>query len=218
MTQSIPSRANDLLQTQRLMELIEAEDAANGEVGCGVPSDKLSQYLDNRSININGENLRQLLREHLGHTLTELDFDAIISQVSRHICSMVGQFNESVSDVLPTRDNEDDFIEYISNAELKKYFQSELEGFLSKDLIEQIVQRTHSIIHQSVLQPRHRWLSPIWVFKGGDKLYIASSTTLYLAIENVKAQYPHIVGELEVVKVGGILAPNQVVEVEVDFS
>jgi hypothetical protein len=214
MTQSIPSRTNDLLQTQRLMELIEAEDAANGEVGCGIPSDKLSKYLDNRSININGENLRQLLREHLGHILTELDFDAIISQVSRHICSMVAEFNESTSLVLQTSEVDGDIIEYISNTELKKYFQSELEEFLSKDFIEQIIQITHSIIHQSVLQPRHSWLSPIWVFKGGEKLYIASSATLHLAIENVKAQYPHIVGELEVVKVGGILAPNQVVEVD----
>jgi hypothetical protein len=214
MTQSIPSRTNDLLQTQRLMELIEAEDAANGEVGCGVPSNKLSKYLDNRSININGENLRQLLREHLGHILTERDFDAIISQVSRHICSMVAEFNESISNVLQTSETDGDIIEHISNTELKKYFQSELEGFFSKDFIEQIIQRTHSIIHQSVLQPRHSWLSPIWVFKGGEKLYIASSATLHLAIENVKAQYPHIVGELEVVKVGGILAPNQVVEVD----
>lgn len=214
MTQSIPSATNNLLQTQRLMELIEAEDAANGEVGCGIPSDKLSKYLDNRSININDENLRQLLREHLEHILTERDFDAIISQVSRHICSMVAEFKDAVSYVLEIDKADNDFIEYISNAELKKHFQSELEGFLSKDLIEQIVQRTHSIIHQSVLQPRHSWLSPIWVFKGGNKLYIASSATLHLAIENVKAQYPHIVGELEVVKVGGILAPNQVVEVD----
>ncbi|AFZ04524.1 hypothetical protein [Calothrix sp. PCC 6303] len=214
MTQSIPSITNDLLQTQRLMELIEAEDAANGEVGCGIPSDKLSKYLDNRSININGENLRQLLREHLGHILTERDFDAIISQVSRHICSMVAEFNESISNVLQTSEVDGDIIEHISNTELKKYFQSELEEFLSKDFIEQIIQRTHSIIHQSVLQPRHSWLSPIWVFKGSEKLYIASSATLHLAIENVKAQYPHIVGELEVVKVGGILAPNQVVEVD----
>jgi hypothetical protein len=214
MTQSIPSRTNDLLQTQRLMELIEAEDAANGEVSCGIPSNKLSKYLDNRSININGENLRQLLREHLGHILTERDFDAIISQVSRHICSMVAEFNESICDVLRTSEVDGDIIEHISNTELKKYFQSELEEFLSKDFIEQIIQITHSIIHQSVLQPRHSWLSPIWVFKGGEKLYIASSATLHLAIENVKAQYPHIVGELEVVKVGGILAPNQVVEVD----
>ncbi|BAZ36768.1 hypothetical protein NIES4101_26880 (plasmid) [Calothrix sp. NIES-4101] len=214
MTQSISSKANDLLPTQRLMELIEAEDAANGEVGCGVASDKLSQYLDKRSININGENLRQLLREHLGHILTERDFDAIISQVSRHICSMVAEFNESICDVRRTSEVDGDIIEYISNSELKKYFQSELEEFLSKDFIEQIIQRTHSIIHQSVLQPRHSWLSPIWVFKGGDKFYIVSSATLHVAMENVKAQYPHIVGELEVVKVGGILAPNQVVEVD----
>jgi hypothetical protein len=214
MTQSIPSLTNDLLQTQRLMELIEAEDAANGEVGCGIPSNKLSKYLDNRSININGENLRQLLREHLGHILTERDFDAIISQVSRHICSMVAEFKDAVSHVLGIDKADNDFVEYISNAELKKYFQSELEGFLSKDFIEQIIQITHSIIHQSVLQPCHSWLNPIWVFKGGEKLYIASSATLHLAIENVKAQYPHIVGELEVVKVGGILAPNQVVEVD----
>jgi hypothetical protein len=214
MTQSIPSKANNSQQTQRLMELIAAEDAANGEVGCGVASDNFVQYLDNRSVNINGENLRQLLREHLGHTLTELDFDAIISQVSHYICSLVGQFNESISNIVPTGDSKDDFIEHISNTELQKYLQSELEEFLSTDLIEQIVRRTHSIIHQSVLQPRHSWLSPIWVFKGGDKFYIASSATLHLAIENVKAQYPHIAGELELVKVGGILTPDRVIEVD----
>lgn len=82
--------SDDTDQLQRLMEFIAAEDAALGEVGCGhVGGDKLSVYLENRGININEEYWKNLLREHLGHVLTEHDFDSIISQVARYVESFV---------------------------------------------------------------------------------------------------------------------------------
>jgi hypothetical protein len=57
---------------QRLMELVEAEDASNGEVGCGRDwGEQLPVYLRTCGINISDETLRNLLREHLGHVLME---------------------------------------------------------------------------------------------------------------------------------------------------
>ncbi|AFZ10726.1 hypothetical protein Osc7112_6599 (plasmid) [Oscillatoria nigro-viridis PCC 7112] len=48
------------------MELIEAEDAANEEVGCGRNlGNKPSVYLKTCGINISDEKLRNLLREYL---------------------------------------------------------------------------------------------------------------------------------------------------------
>lgn len=69
-------------------------------------------------------------------------------------------------------------------------------------------------IHFSVLQPRHTWSNPTWIMKSGVTIYIAQAITLDEAVALVKEQYPHV-GELEVVKVGGVLAPNQVVAVDV---
>jgi hypothetical protein len=77
---------------QRLMELVEAEDASNGEVGCGRDlGEQLPVYLRTCGINISDETLRNLLREHLGHVLMERDFDSIVTQVSRFIESKVVQ-------------------------------------------------------------------------------------------------------------------------------
>ncbi len=81
--QSIGSKfTDDSIQNQRLIELIEAEDAANGEVACGAGDDFFLDYLHYRSINQSDEQLRILLRGHLGHVLTEPDFNAIASQSS----------------------------------------------------------------------------------------------------------------------------------------
>lgn len=54
------------------MEGIAAEDAANGEVGCGRDwGNKVSVYLSTYEINVSDEKLRGLLREYLGDVLTE---------------------------------------------------------------------------------------------------------------------------------------------------
>jgi len=42
-------------------------------------------------------------------------------------------------------------------------------------------------------------------------VYIAQASSLDAAIAQVKAQYPDETGELQVIKVGGVLAPNQVI-------
>jgi hypothetical protein len=96
MSNSIPSQPqltiDDTTRYPRLMELIEAEDAANGEVSCGRNlGNKPSLYLKTCGINISDEKLRNLLREYLGHLLMELDFDSIINQVSHFVESLVVQ-------------------------------------------------------------------------------------------------------------------------------
>jgi hypothetical protein len=63
------------------------------------------------------------------------------------------------------------------------------------------------------MQPRHSWSNPTWVMKSGATIYIAQAITLDTAIALVKEQHPHI-GELEVVKVGGVLVPDQVIAVD----
>jgi hypothetical protein len=208
MTQSIPSStARDSIQVQRLMELIAAEDASGGEVGCGVPSDKLIAYINNRSINISDDNFRQLLREYLGHILTERDYDRIISTVSRYIESIVaGVNNHSTSDI--------DTVEHIPTTELQQLLVDELGEYLPETSVAAVIQYTQQAIHFSVLQPRHTWPNPTWVMKSGVTIYIAQAKTLDEAVALVKEQYPHV-GEPEVVKVGGVLAPNQVVAIDV---
>lgn len=64
MTQSIPAKSksipDEVARYQRLMELIEAEDVANGEVGCGRDwGTKLSGYLSTREINLEDEKYHQ---------------------------------------------------------------------------------------------------------------------------------------------------------------
>lgn len=60
MTQSIPAKPkaapNEATRHQRLMELIEAEDAANGEVGCGRDlGNKVSGYFSAHEITLEDE-------------------------------------------------------------------------------------------------------------------------------------------------------------------
>ncbi|MEM9925449.1 MAG: hypothetical protein AAF915_17130, partial [Cyanobacteria bacterium P01_D01_bin.50] len=82
--------------------------------------------------------------------------------------------------------------------------------------IEQTIKYTQLAIHLAVLQPRNTWLPPIWVLKSAEKFYIAQATDLEKAIALVKAQQPQETGELEVVKVGGMLAPNQIIALDVN--
>lgn len=80
----------------------------------------------------------------------------------------------------------------------------------------EIIEYIHTIVHKAVLQPRHTWPDPIWVLKSEEKIYIAQSATLEEAITQVKVQYKDVSGELEVVKVGGVLAPNQVIALDLN--
>jgi hypothetical protein len=216
MSNSIPSQPqstiDDTTSYPRLMELIEAEDAANGEVGCGRNlGNKPSVYLKTCGINISDEKLRNLLREYLGHLLMELDFDSIINQVSHFVESLVVQEHTQLEQTRPALMLLESVFEQIPAKELKQCIESELGEFCSETAIKQIVQYTGQVIHYSILQPRHKWPKPIWVLSVLEKVYIAQASSLDAAIAQVKAQYPDESGELQVIKVGGVLAPNQVI-------
>ena len=200
---------------QRLMELVEAEDASNGEVGCGRDwGEQLPVYLRTCGINISDETLRNLLREHLGHVLMERDFDSIVTQVSRFIESLVVQAHTRSERAKPSPTPSEHVAEHIPTAELRKIFQSELGEFCNDADIEQIVQFTHRVIHKAVLHPRYTWPKPIWVLRSGEKIYIAQASGVEVAMAKVREQNPQETGELQVVKVGGLLAPDQVISLE----
>jgi len=206
MTQSIHSTTSDELQTQRLMELVAAEDASNGEVGCGVASDKIIAYLSNRSKNIDYDDFRELIREYLGHILTECDYDKIISQVTRYIESIVAGVDHPTTDI--------NTVEHIPTIQLQQFLVDELGEHLPQISISAVTQYTQQAIDLSVLQPQHTWSNPTWVMKSNITIYVAQAITLDVAIAAVKEQYPDV-GELQVVKVAGVLAPNQVIAVDI---
>jgi hypothetical protein len=199
------------------MELVEAEDAANGEVGCGRNlGNKPLVYLKTCGINISDEKLRSLLREYLGHLLMEVDFDSIVTQVSYFVESLVVQESTRSSNPQPKLTPKESVAEYIPTPELKQCIESELAEFCSSSAIEQIVLHARQVIHNSILQPRHKWPQPIWVLSALKKLYVTQASSLDAAIDRVKAQYPQETGELQVIKVGGILAPNQVISLDLN--
>ncbi len=200
---------------QRLMELVDAEDASNGEVGCGRDwGEQLPVYLRTCGINISDDTLRNLLREYLGHVLMERDFDSIVTQVSRFIESLVVQVHTRSERAKLSSTLSEHVAEHIPTAELRQSFESELGEFCNDADIEQIVQFTHQVIHKAVLHPRYTWPQPIWVLRSGEKLYIAQASGLEVAIAKVRAQNPQETGELQVVKVGGLLAPDQVISLD----
>ncbi len=210
MTQSIPSQStNDITHHKRLMELIEAEDAANGEVGCGSDlGDKISVHFSTRSNSIFDDNLRSLLREHLGHLLMERDFDSIVTQVYRFVeLEMVSENVKSEHQLQPVVKQ---IVEHIPNEKLKLFYQAELE-FFDEASLSQLVLFTHEVVHKAVLHPRHTWSKPIWVLTTGEKVYIAQASSLEDAVAMIKVQYPEEDGKLEVVTVGGVLASEQVI-------
>jgi hypothetical protein len=147
MTQSIPAQPkatpDKAARHQRLLELVEAEEAANGEVGCGRDLGKgLSGYLSTREVVLDDEQLKNLLREHLGHILMEPDFDSITTQIQRGLESLVVQSlnNSSSSATLLDSTN---VIEHIPTEELRELFQSQIADFCSEDTLEQLIQFSH---------------------------------------------------------------------------
>ncbi|WP_293183566.1 MULTISPECIES: hypothetical protein [unclassified Microcoleus] len=221
MSRSIPSEpqtaTEDTTRHQRLMELVEAEDAANGEVGCGRNlGDRPSVYLKTCGINISDEKLRNLLREYLGHLLMEVDFDSIVIQVSYFVESLVVQESTRSLNSKPELTSKESVAEYIPVPELKQCIESELGEFCSPNAIEQIVLHARQVIHNSILHPRHKWPEPIWVLSALEKLYVTQASSLGAAIDRVKAQYPNEIGELQVIKVGGILAPDRVISLDLN--
>lgn len=218
MTQSIPATpkaSSDVAaRHQRLLELVEAEDAANGEVGCGrVLGKGLSGYFSTRGMALDDEKLKSLLREHLGHILTEPDFDSITTQIQRQFESLIVQASRqslSSASLLASANA----TEHIPTEELKELFQSQIVDFCSEANLEQLIQLSHQIIHKAVLQPRHTWSKPIWVLRGETQIYIVQETGIEKAIAKVKTQHSQETGKLEAIAVGGILAPEQVISLD----
>jgi hypothetical protein len=144
MTQSIPAKPkaapNEAVRHQRLMELIEAEDAAHGEVGCGQDlGNRISGYFGTREIALEDEKLKDFLREHLGHILMEPDFDSIATQMQRQIESLViPAASQSLGSApLPASAT---VTEHIPTEELRELFQSQLAEFCSEAALEQLIQ------------------------------------------------------------------------------
>lgn len=221
MTQSIPAQpkatSDKAARHQRLLELVEAEDAANGEVGCGRDLGKgLSGCLSNRGVALDEEQLKSLLREHLGHILREPDFDAITTQIQRRLESLFVQFPNSSSSSASLLDSTN-VTEHIPTKELRELFQPQIADLCSEDTLEQLIQLSHQIIHKAVLQPRHTWSKPIWVLQGETQIYIVQETGIEAAIAKVKTQHPQEMGKLEVITVGGILAPDQVISLDTNL-
>jgi hypothetical protein len=215
MTQSIPAKPkaapDEGTRHQRLMELIEAEDAANGEVGCGQNlGNRISGYFSTREMALEDEKLKRFLHEHLGHILMEPDFDAIATQIQRQLESLVSPASSQSlgSELSPASTN---VAAHIPTEALKELFQSQLAEFCSEAALEQLIQASHQIIHKAVLRPRHTWSSPIWVLRSETQIYIAQAAGIEEAIAKVKTQHPQETGRLEIITVGGILAPDQVI-------
>jgi hypothetical protein len=222
MTQSIPakskSKSDEIVRHQRLLELIEAENAANGEVGCGRELGKgLSDYFRTGGILFDDNELKNLLREHLKHILREPDFDSIATQIQRQIESLIIQSpNKSSRSKISLAAEE--ITEHISTAALNELFKSQLAEVCSEDALEQLIQLSHRIIHKAVLKPRHTWPKPIWVLQGETQIYIAQAAGLDEAIAKVKTQHPQAMGKLEVITAGGILAPDQVISLDINLG
>jgi hypothetical protein len=221
MTQSIPakskSKSDEAIRHQRLMELVEAEDAANSEVGCGRDLGKgLSGYFSNRGIALDDEKLKSLLREHLGHILMEPDFDSIATQIQRRLESLVVQSLNGSSSSASLLDSTN-VTEHIPTKKLRELFQPQIADLCSEDTLEHLIQWSHQIIHKAVLHPRHTWSKPIWVLQGETQIYIVQETGIEEATAKVKTQHPQETGKLEVITVGGILAPDQVISLDTNL-
>jgi hypothetical protein len=221
MTQSIPAQSkatsDEAARHQRLLELVEAEDDANGEVGCGQDLGKgLAEYFSTRGVALDDEQLKSLLQEHLGHILMEPDFDSIATQIQSRLESLVVQSLNGSSSSAFLLDSTN-VTEHIPTKELRELFQPQIADLCSEDTLEHLIQWSHQIIHKAVLHPRHTWSKPIWVLQGETQIYIVQETGIEEAIAKVKIQHPQETGKLEVLTVGGILAPDQVISLDTNF-
>ncbi|MEM9922406.1 MAG: hypothetical protein AAF915_01395, partial [Cyanobacteria bacterium P01_D01_bin.50] len=175
MNQFTDNESTKISKNQRLMELIAAEDAASSQVGCSqVANGNFLDIINYKSINIDNENFRGLLRSHLGHLLAEVDFDLIISKINRYIYSKLLSSDTDRQEMK----YDAEIVEHIPSEELQQLLQVELGELLSIGSIEQTIKYTQLAIHLAVLQPRNTWLPPIWVLKSAEKFYIAQATDL----------------------------------------
>jgi hypothetical protein len=207
MTPSIPAQSNtasdEAIRHSRLMAWVEAEDAAQGEVGCGHLSDRGTDDF-RLDIILDTEQLRRVLQSHLGHLLGDLDFDSIVTQIQYQ----VGSWGTK----LPL--NQATVAEQIPTEALRAVFRSPAEFGTEADL-KPFLQFCHQVIHLAVLRPRQTWASPIWVLKDERQIYITQAAGVEAAIAQVRTQQPQV-GRLEVVTVGGLLAPEPVIALSLE--
>ncbi|GAA6619639.1 hypothetical protein [Scytonema sp. NUACC26] len=221
MTQAIPPQTNPFISSfmtqEQLMEGIAAEDASNGEIGCGRDwGNKLAVYLNTCEINVSDEKLRGLLREYLGGVLMETDFDSIIERVTRFIQPLVVEAHIKYHYPQPAAKPAvvEKVAEHIPSEKLRELLVTDLGDCLDTTELESIIQFSHQAIHKSVLSPRHTWPDPIWVMTTSTKVYVVQAKTSDTAIAFVKEQHPQEQGELQLIAVSGVLAPNQVIVVD----
>ncbi len=143
------------LEHQRLMELVEAEDAANGEVGCGRDwGSKLPVYLQTCQVNISDAAFQELLRKHLEHRMVDSDFDHIVNRVRLFIEPIVVNAHIQGSSVAVQPVPIDAVVEQIPSQELHERFKADLGAVCSDAELEKIVAFTHQVIHQAALKSR----------------------------------------------------------------
>jgi hypothetical protein len=146
----------------------------------------------------------------------EPDFDAIATQIQRQLESLVIPVSsQSLGSEPPPASTK--VTAHVPTEALKALFQSQLAEFCSEAALEQLIQFSHQIIHKAVLRPRHTWASPIWVLRSETQIYIAQAAGIEEAIAKVKTQHPQETGNLEVITVGGILAPDQVISLDTNL-
>ncbi|BAU15705.1 hypothetical protein LEP3755_62700 (plasmid) [Leptolyngbya sp. NIES-3755] len=209
----ITSNSLSSLAHQRLMELVEAEDAASGEVGCGRDwGSKLPVYLQTCQINLSEDAFRELLSEHLGEHLEERDFDRIIGAVRFFIESIV--VNAHLQLESSQRCNGATVPQHIPTLQLRKRFEQDLGEVCSTQQIEQIVQFAHQTIHAAVLHPRSTWLPPIWVLTDEQSYYVVQAACIEDAIAQVSQQHPEHAKMLRVIQANNIIATGQVMKID----
>jgi hypothetical protein len=223
MTQAIPSRTNSLISSfmsqEQLMEGIAAEDAANGEIGCGRDwGSKFAVYLSTCGINVSHEKLMGLLREYLGAVLMETDFERIVQRITRFIEPLVVEAHIQYQNPQPTTKPAviEKVPEYIPSEKIREILVADLGDYLDATEIENIIQVSHQAIHKSFLRPRHTWADPFWVMKTQTKIYVAQAKTSDEAIAKVEQSHPEEKSEIEFIAVRGVLAPDQVISLDKD--
>lgn len=185
---------------EELMEAVAAEEAAGGEVGCGLPYRSF--------LYVSTEDLENFLQRYLADMLAERD----IYDIAYRVVCFVERFG--IKTKAWQKDNEaielGKSLEYVPNEQLQQFLVSQLGEEVGQESIERIAHFAQTAIQKTASRPRHTWPAPIWVLKTSTRLYIAQAQTPEDAFARVKEQYPNETEEPQLIQAGGVLAPDQV--------
>jgi len=82
MSRKVPNTSTDP-RHQQLMQFVEAEEASNGEVGCGQDwSNTLPEFLHRYRLHHPDASLQEALYQSLGETSTDSDYDRILAIIN----------------------------------------------------------------------------------------------------------------------------------------